>query len=232
MARLDPAELRALLARHSLLGQLPVDVLDRLAQLTRVVRIPARQTVFLKGEETTGMMIVLRGRVRISATSAEGKEIVLNIIDPDEVFGEIALLDGKPRTADATTMEDTELLVLDRREFVPFLEANPQVCLRLLALLCERVRRTTDQLEGLALLDLRLRLIKTLLQLADAYGEPVAGGVRIGIRLTQSELAAILGAGRESVNKQLHALAAEGAIALEHRSVTIRDVAALRRTLE
>ena len=93
------------------------------------------------------MMVVVRGRVKVCSHSEDGKELVLNLINPGEVVGEIALLDGADRTADAVTLTETELLVLERRDFVPFLQRHPDACMRLFAVLCERLRKTSELLE-------------------------------------------------------------------------------------
>ena len=116
----------AVLAGHFLLRDLPGDDLDKLASYAKAVRYPAHHVVFRKGDPGDGMMAVVSGRIKIRSYSADGKELVLNVIRPGELFGEIALLDAKPRTADAVTMEACELLVLERRDFLPFLADRPR----------------------------------------------------------------------------------------------------------
>ena len=140
----------------------------------------------------------------------------------------IALLDGKERTADATAMEACELLILERRDFVPFLEKHPDICLRLIAVLCERLRRTTEQVEDVLFLDLQARLAKTLLHLVDAHGRPVSNGVALGAKLSQRDLANMIGASRESVNRQLSLWEEEGLISRDRGAITILDSAALQ----
>ncbi|MBV9523838.1 MAG: Crp/Fnr family transcriptional regulator, partial [Alphaproteobacteria bacterium] len=139
--------------------------------------------------------------MRISAPAPDGREIVLNTIREGEIFGEIALLDGKERTADATAQGACELLVIDRRSFVPFLRKNPEVSLRLIAVLCERLRRTTEQVEDMLFRDLPSRLAKKLIELAAAGGERDAAGRRIATRLSQRLLGTMIGMSRESINK-------------------------------
>src|SRR6185295_9711768 len=107
-----------------------------------------------RGDNGSSMMAVLSGRVRISSVSGDGKEITLNVINPGEIFGELALLDGKPRSNDAAATEETTLLVVERRHFLPFLAKNQDLCLRLLAVLSEKLRRTSMALEEIALFDL------------------------------------------------------------------------------
>ncbi len=160
--------------------------------------------VFSKGAPGTSMMAVLVGRIRIGNISPEGKEVTLNVIGPGEIFGEIALLDGKPRSADAVAIEDTTVLVVERRHFLPFVLSNHVMAERLLVVLCDRLRRTSNALEEIALLDLPARLARLLSKLAEDYGRAApGGGVRIGLKLSQRDLSNLVASSRESVNKQL-----------------------------
>lgn len=215
---------RNILAGHPVLGALPTEDLDRLAQrvITRTYR--PGQSVFMKGDPGTTLMAVLRGRVRISCIAADGREIVLAVLDPGEVFGEIAMIDGGERTADAVALEDAELLILHRRDFLPVLEANPRLALRLLEILAGRLRRTDQQIED-NYLPLRPRLAKRLLFLADHYGKPVENGtgVQIAIRLPQTLLASMVGTTREAVNKQLGEFRNAGLIDMGRGTITVRD---------
>ena len=197
--------------------------------LAMAVDRPVRrgQTIFLKGDAGSSMMAVLSGRVRIGLIAADGKEITLNSIGPGEVFGEIALLDGKPRSADATAAEDGTLLVLERREVLPFLLANPDLMLRLLMVLCDRLRQTSVALEDIALFDLPGRLARVVLKLADDYGRKTESGVRIEIRLSQKEISTLVAASRESVNKQLGAWRTQGVLGSEGGCLLLRDRAVL-----
>ena len=165
---------------------------------------------------------MLKGRVRISSIGPDGNQVVLNVIEEGEVFGEIALLDGKDRTADAVAMTDCELLAIDRRDFVPFVRANPEVALRLLAVMCERLRRTTEQVEDMIFLDAPQRLAKKLLQLVD-------GDAASGVTISQRELGNMIGLSRESINKQLKAWEQDGTLKIEQGSIVVLDPEALRR---
>jgi CRP-like cAMP-binding protein len=216
-------DLRAALAQHFLLKDLSPEDLDRVGELATTRWYQAGQPVFMKGDPGTAMMAVLSGRIRICAYSADGREVVLNVINPGEVFGEIALIDGGERTADAFAMEATELLCLSRRDFLPYLERNPEVCIKLLTIICQRLRSTSEQLEDLNFLDLRCRLAKRLLYLAAVHGERTAKGIHIGVRLPQHLLASMIGTSREAVNKQLRDWEAKGFIDVRRGSVTILD---------
>ena len=218
---------RELLAQHFLLAQLAPAELDRLVAMAGERQFKSGQTIFQKGDPGTSMSAVLQGRVKISAYSEDGKEVILNIVEPGQIFGEIALLDGKERTADATAMGPTTLLVLERREFIPFLERNPKIAVRLIEVLCERVRRTSEMVESVAFLEYSARLAKLLLRLAESYGEDVEDGVRINLKISQQDLGNLIASTRESVNRQLNAWAEEGVIDLERGQITILDSDAL-----
>ena len=224
----NPVEIREILAQNFLLRFLPSDDLDRLGNLALRRTYGKGEPVFMKGDPGNAMMAVLSGRVQICTYSTDGREVVLNVILPGEVFGEIALIDGGERTADAFAMETTELLVLTRRDFLPYLECNPQVCIKLLEMMCLRMRWTSEQLEDFSFLDLRSRLAKRLVYLASLHGEQTPRGVRINVKLPQHLLASMIGTSREAVNKQLKAWETEGIIDVSRGSITIQDRDALK----
>lgn len=202
--------------------------LDEILNFSSERRVRRNQTIFQRGDNGSSMMAVLRGRVRISTVSGDGKEVTLNTINQGEIFGEIALLDGEPRSADATATEDTTLLVVERRNFLPFLRQNEDLFLRLLAVLCRRLRRTSMALEDIALFDLPVRLGRVLLKLAEDYGRPGNDGTRIDLKLSQRDLSNLVASSRESVNKQLRLWREEGLVDLEDGFVILRRPVALR----
>ena len=190
--------------------------LDEIVAFASERRYPKGTFIFHKNDEGSSMMAVLAGRVRIGNVSLDGKEVMLNVIGPGEIFGEIALLDGKPRSADAVALEDTTLMVVERRHFLPFLLRNEGMVQRLLTVLCDRLRRTSLALEEIALFDLPARLAHVLAKLAEDYGRPIprenGGGIRIDLKLSQRDLSTLVASSRESVNKQLRIWRASGAI--------------------
>lgn len=232
LAGIPPVDKHKLFAEHFLLRHLRPEERDKLITYARLERHATNDVIFRKGSPGHGMMAVIKGRVKISSPSPDGKEVVLNVINPGEVFGEIALLDGKERTADATAMSECELLVLERRDFIPFLERHPEICVRLLAVLCERLRRTSEQVEDVLFLELPARLAKTLLRLAETHGKPAEGGTRIGLRLSQRELANMVGSSRESINKQLREWQREGMIDMREGAITLMNAPALTAVAE
>jgi CRP/FNR family cyclic AMP-dependent transcriptional regulator len=225
-------EKRQIFEHNFLLRKLSSREIDSLLTYSRVERYLAGHEIFAKGSPGQSMMAVLRGTVRISSISLTGKEIVLNIINPGEIFGEIALLDGGERTGDAIAMTDCELLILNRRDVMPFLENHPDICLMLIRILCHRLRRTSEQVEDLLFRHLEARIAKALLQLAEQ--QPSRSGVRsatLELHLSQSELGNIVGSSRESVNKQLQVWHKAGLIELAKGSIVIRDAAAIEELI-
>src|SRR3982074_612892 len=144
----------SLLRNHPLFQDLPGSVIEHLGSYMKTRKVPRGAAIFAKGDPGTGLMGVLARSVKVSVASAEGKD-----------FGEIALLDGRPRTADATAMSDCELIVIERRDFVPFLSGHPDVTIKFIEILCSRLRRTSEQVQDVTFLNLPTRLAKTLLQL-------------------------------------------------------------------
>jgi CRP/FNR family transcriptional regulator, cyclic AMP receptor protein len=191
----------------------------------------AGETIFTKGSPGTQMMAVLRGSVRIGVNSVDGRGIVLAILHPGEVFGEIALLDGKDRTADAVAMTACSIAVLSRRDILDFLERYPAGWSYVVSVLCDRLRKTDEHLAEVALLQIPVRLAKALLRvMAD---DPQAKLHKLyRMRLLQRELGELIGVTRESVNKCLHSWQRDGILLIEKGQITITDREALEALAE
>ena len=222
----------AILAANDLFRHLSSAELEGLARFTRLEKYQPNQVIFRQHDAGSTMMAVIGGKVRISRLSASGKEVVFGIVTPGHIFGEIALLDGGERSADAVALEQTELIVLDRRDFVPFLERNPAVATGMLEVLCRRIRRTDEQVEDSLFLLRDVRLAKTLLNLADQFGRETPEGICIDLPMSQRELGSFVGLTRESINKQLVEWRETGLISVTGRLITIRDMDAFEDLLE
>ena len=203
--------------------------LDEIIGFASERRVSKGSVIFTKGDPGTSMMAVMAGRVRVSSISADGREVTLNVIGAGEIFGEIALLDGKPRSADATTLDDTVLMVVERKHFLPFMLRNEALVERMLVVLCDRLRRTSLALEELALFDLPVRLARLITKLSHDYGRPVADGMRIDMKLSQRDLATLVASSRETVNKQLRGWREQGVVDLVAGYIVVKDRAALER---
>jgi CRP/FNR family transcriptional regulator, cyclic AMP receptor protein len=212
-----PVNIGAMFRNHPLFGKLPRASIERLASYATKIKIPRGTTIFTKGDAGTDLVAVLSGTVKISAPAADGREVVFNQIREGEIFGEIALLDGQPRTADAVAISDCELMVIERRQFIAFLGEQPEFAFKLIEVLCARLRRTSEQVEDLMFLDLPKRLTKALLRLGDEAG----GAWPRKISVTQRELSQLIGMSRESTNKQLRSWAQAGWIRIERGSIVV-----------
>ena len=185
--------------------------------------------IFHKGGLGRSLYIIESGQVRIFSLSETGQEISINIYGPGELFGELAILDGLPRSAGAMAMERTVTLTLYRDDFLRCLETCPRMVKDIVAVLSRRLRYTTAYAETLAFLDVYGRVAAKLLELADRYGVAKAGAEQIELHLTQAELASWVVASRESVNKVLGTFRDQGLIQLEGQTITILDREALGR---
>lgn len=214
------------LRNHPLFREFPPAVIEHFGTYMTRRSVRRGATIFAKGDPGTGLMAVLWGSVKISVPTPDGREAVLNIINPGEIFGEIALLDGRPRTADAMAMDDCELMVIDRRDFIPFLREQPDIALKFIEILCARIRHTSEQVEDVMYLSFPGRLAKTLLQLT---GGPEAPAAHRNVRITQRELSSIIGMSRESTNKQLRAWENRKWVRLQRGGIAVLNPAALAK---
>jgi len=203
----------------------------QLAALRRdLVRRQFRQSeaIFQQGDPGQMLYLIESGQVRIYVQDEEGQETSVGMFGPGEIFGELAVIDGLPRSASAVVMEDTVVYTLNRDSFREHMRNSPQLALNFMRALSVRVRSSTQQVESLALLDISSRLARKLLELARQHGSVEPEGVRINLTLNQSDLAGLVGATRESINKTLGAFRRQGFIRTQQGRVTIVDPDALR----
>jgi CRP/FNR family transcriptional regulator, cyclic AMP receptor protein len=222
---------RATLARVKLFADLAAEDLVALAAELKRRRYGKGQFIFQQGDPGLCLYLVESGKVKITSLSAEGKGLVLNLFGPGDFFGELALLDGEPRSADAVAQEACQLLLLQRDDFMRFLEARPHVAIKLLATVSSRLRHTTQQIEDMVFFDLPARLARVLLELPEAELTSAEGERVITSRPTQAELAEMVGATRESVNKWLGAYEEQGLIRREGNQLIILQPEALRKRI-
>ena len=188
-------EFATLLGMNPLFSGLGEDAIRGIAGLCTRRALDSGEVLFQKGDKGDALFGVRRGRVRIETGTAAGGRLTLNVLGPGDLFGEIALFDGQPRTADAIAAETSELFTVRRSDFLAYLEREPRVTLRLLEMLCQRIRWVSDRMEEAVLLPLHARLARRLCMLAEDFGSEV--------HISQEELGVYVGAARESVNRQL-----------------------------
>ena len=221
---------RAVLKTNRLFRDLPDPALDKLAALAvrRSVRRGTR--IFAQGDPGDSLLGLIAGQVRISATTPGGKEVFLNIMEPGDSFGEIAVLDGNPRTASAEALKDTELFVLRRIDLMALIEREPTLATHLIALLCQRLRWTSELMEEAAFLSVHGRLARRLLKLAGEHGTTTEGIVTL--RISQADLAGFMSVSRQIVNQYLQDWRRRGWIELGRGRITITNASGLRTVLE
>jgi CRP-like cAMP-binding protein len=211
------ADKRAILRDHYLFGKLTAQQIESLSACVVTRSVKRGTNIFAKGDPGTSLYAVGAGTVKISVPSVDGKDAVFNVLSNGAIFGEIALLDGNPRTADATAITDCELFVIERRDFLPLIREEPEIALKIIGILCSKLRRTTEQAEEIMFLDLPSRLAKALMRLE---AETACTGER-KISITQRELGNFIGMSRESTNKQLRIWQGKKWVRLERNAVVI-----------
>lgn len=218
---MQTSEKRVWLASSGMFGGLERTTLDRITEATQIVEFDDGATMFHQGDEANGLYCVASGLVRIYLAHDDGRELTLNLLEKGDVIGEIALLDGLPRSAGAVTLARTRTVFLSRAAFLRLLDESPQLAQHVILVLCERVRRNTDQLTQNAFLDLRHRLTNLLWELALGHGELSGGSGTIELKLTQTSVAQMLGVTREAVNKQFRALMRDGILSIDKGRIMV-----------
>lgn len=209
-------EFAAILSVSPLFANLGQDAIRKLAALCQRRPLDAGETLFMKGDDGDALFGVRRGQIRIETGTAKGGRLTLNVLGSGDLFGEVALLDGQPRTADAVAAEATELFILRRSDFLNFLESEPKVAIRVIELLCQRVRWISERMEETALMPLQARLARRLCALAEDFGSELT--------ISQEQLGIYVGAARESVNRQLQDWQRAGIVELRRGRIGIKDL--------
>lgn len=210
-----------LLSANPFFAGLSPEGLESIAQICQQRRLKPRQVLFLKGDPGDGLYAIRRGQIRIGTTDDLGQHMTMSLLGSGDVFGEIALLDGRSRTADAVATEETEMFFVPRREFLHLLGREPSIAIQLIELLCDRLRNMSERMEDSAFLPASTRLARRLVALVVDYGAE--------IHVTQDELAALTGVSRETVNRQLQHWKRVGLLSLGRSRVMIHDVDGVRR---
>jgi CRP/FNR family transcriptional regulator, cyclic AMP receptor protein len=228
-ARRPSSSKLSVLRKHEIFSDLDNEALEQLGRYAKHTMLKRGATIFSKGDPGNSLYAVVAGTVKISISSPDGRNAILNLVGPGETFGEMSVLDGQTRSADAIANTNCEIYVIDRRDFLPFMRNQPALSMKFIELLCTRLRRTSDQVEQVILQDLPGRLASALLGLADRRKlEPESQTISI----TQQEISEMVGMTRESINKQLRAWAVRGWVRLEHGAIVVLDPVSLRELAE
>lgn len=215
---------RELLSRFWFFAELADADVGLVMQIAQKRRYEGRRVVVRQGDADGDLYAVLRGHLKVSACDKHGHEIVMSLMQTGDVFGEIAFLDGGARSASVTSLDSCELLVIRRADFLLLLRRVPTISMALLNVMAKRIRRLSESAQDSAFLDVKARLAKRLVDLADQFGTPLGSGqVALKVRLSQQELGDMVQATRESVNKCLREWAREGIIQQNGRQLVIED---------
>jgi len=215
------SELVAALGRTVLFNGLDEDDLKRLSSIARPSNWPAGGILFDQGDESDGLYVILDGIVRVYLTSEDGREATINLAEEGEVIGEMALLDGLPRSAGAAALTEARLIFIPRDPFLRLLDGSSKLARQIILTLCERLRATNAQIDQAIFHDLRHRLLVLLRQIALIHGRVESDMAVVELDLTQGALAKMLGASREAVNKHLRGLVKSGCIAVDGHKIRI-----------
>jgi CRP/FNR family transcriptional regulator/CRP/FNR family cyclic AMP-dependent transcriptional regulator len=230
LATYDTPSLRLeVLQRAALLRGLPAEELEPLLALTRRRRYRRGDVLFHQGDPGHGLHFVIAGHLKVVQLRETGEELILSILGPGDIAGEMALLDGAPRSATVVALEEVETATLGRADFLDLLRRSPETVRGLLAVLAQTIRRLDAEVGDLRFTDLQGRLAKRLLELAGAHGRPTGKATEIRVALTQEELAGLIGATRQRVNKLLGIYEEQGAIARQRRRIVILRPELLRQ---
>jgi len=221
-----------LLEKIPLFKGLSPEVLSILAEQLRVIKVKRADVLFRKGSEGDCLYIIQQGAVKITLPSEAGDEMIIAIFKAGDFFGEMALLDQMPRSANAIAMNSTRLLMLNRRDFLSFLKTNDTAMEIILSSLSNRLRRTSKTLEDTVFLKVSARFAQKLLELGDCFGRRDENELKISLRLTQKDLGDMIGATRESVNKEFRKLHKEGIVSLSDQTIQIHDIERLERRIK
>ena len=219
----------SVLRKHPYFADLEPEAFEQLCRYAKHSTLKRGATIFSKGDPGISLFAVISGTVKISISSPDGRNAILNLIGAGEIFGEIALLDGSARSADATAHTSCELFTVDRREFIPFVRSQPALAMKFIELLCTRLRRTSDQVEQIILQNLPGRLASALLRLTEKHKLGPQGRT---IAITQQEISEMVGMTRESINKQLRSWAARNWVRLEHGAIVVLKPEALQALVD
>ncbi|MFT3716258.1 MAG: Crp/Fnr family transcriptional regulator [Gordonia sp. (in: high G+C Gram-positive bacteria)] len=217
------------LARAGIFQGVEPAAVAALADELTEVEFPRGHVIFHEGEPGDRLYIILSGKVKLGRRSPDGRENLLTIMGPSDMFGELSIFDPGPRTSSATTVTEVKVATMDREALKKWIKDRPEIAEQLLRVLARRLRRTNNNLADLIFTDVPGRVAKQLLQLAQRFGTQEGGALRVTHDLTQEEIAQLVGASRETVNKALADFAQRGWLRLEGKSVLISDSERLAR---
>ncbi|MGX0119128.1 CRP-like cAMP-activated global transcriptional regulator GlxR [Corynebacterium otitidis] len=212
-----------ILSRAGIFQGVDPTAVNNLIEKMDTVRYPRGATIFDEGEPGDRLFIITSGKVKLARHASDGRENLLTVMGPSDMFGELSIFDPGPRTSSAVCVTEVHAATMSSNQLRSWVGDHPQIAQQLLRVLARRLRRTNSSLADLIFTDVPGRVAKTLLQLANRFGTQEGGALRVNHDLTQEEIAQLVGASRETVNKALATFAQRGWIRLEGKSVLIVD---------
>lgn len=203
--------------------------MQEMERITRMEEIKKRQPLYLPGDPSSCVYLLKRGRVKIASTSASGKEVTFDILESGEIFGELDVLEGSPRTTSAEALDDALICVIRREDFDRYLAMHPNVTVKLTKLIGLRFRKIQSRVEDLVFRDVPARLAHLLVELSKSDGVKESGGIGLRAKLTHQEMANLIGCSRETVSTTLGQFRDDGLIQMEGRTIIILKLDALTR---
>ncbi|WP_295875596.1 Crp/Fnr family transcriptional regulator [uncultured Zhongshania sp.] len=224
---------REILTANPLLSGLPADIVEELMAVSVLKQLTDGECVYAQGDDGDGLFGVVQGRIRLSNSSRDGKELLVMLVEPGDWIGEVSLLDGLPRSLDAFAMGDCAVLFLPSARFDALLKSKPELYQYFIPMLCRKLRLALSYVEGVALFPLAARLAQRILELLRFYGvEDDKPGVLINVHLPQEDLAKMLGVSRQAISRELKRLEADGTIALAYGQLRVMNTVALQDELD
>lgn len=222
-AMLQPVEIKKIPLFEKMSDDVLKELFDRMVSKT----FKKGEYIFYKGDEGDSLYIIRSGKIKISIPTEEGEELIISIFSDGDFFGELSLLDGSCRSADAVALEDTKVFILHRDTFYSYIQNKKEVLETIISTLCGRLRKTDDLLTDMCYSNITKRLIKLLIELAGKFGRKKGEDIVIDVEITQSDLGAMLGVTRETVNRELMKLKAENIIGKDKKRIVIYDISRL-----
>jgi CRP-like cAMP-binding protein len=223
-----PTRIRGALAAIPLLSRLPEDDIQRIAGSARMQRVPAGQVIIERGDPAEAVFAVATGKLKVVAPRSAGRDATLHILGPGDVFGEVALFHTDGRTARVTAIEESVLVVVDRREFMDLLARSSELSARILSLMAARLHNTIAHFDATTSLGVPARLARKLLLLAEDFGVREGKGIALTLKLSQSELGDLVDSSRQTVNRELRRWHDEGVLGTENGRLVVLDLERLR----
>jgi CRP-like cAMP-binding protein len=214
-----------------LFKDLAPEVLSELSARLRVIRVKKDDVLFRKEMEGTTLYVISEGVVKVVLLSRIGEEMILDILSDGAFFGETSLLDGMPRSTEAVALEPSTLLMLNRRDFLHLIKQNDTTLEMFLSYISSRMRKAENLLEDTSFLTVRARVAKKLVELADTFGREKGDIIEIGVHLSQSDLGRMVGASRESINKELCVLRKKGLVTMPDKLLRIHNLERIKRRI-